>query len=509
MSNLIQQTLAQHAKTQADKTAFYLSSSNYQFTYGRLNQLASDYDDFFNQWGIPEQTIIAQALSNGRASLELILGAYASNRVVLPLNMVSGDKNLKYVLAHAEPTLLFASPEHIDRVRKIADENLIIVEVEEEGTVLDCKVTNHFDGLTPLFPGESNALLMYTSGTTGNPKGVLLTDKNMLAGGNNTSIAHQLEKEDIGLCVLPLCHINAQCVSIMSTICQGSSLVLALKFSVNGFLPLIQKYKITWASVVPTMLAFLLNALGNKSIEWDKSMTRSLRFMRSASAPLPVEVHQKIEQWFNIPIIETMGITEAAAQILSNPMPPKERKIGSVGLGFGNEVNICNDKLQPLAAGIEGEICVKGDNVMRSYYKNPEATEKALTEDGWLRTGDLATLDQDGYIFVTGRSKELIIKGGENIAPREIDEVLYLHPAIIEAAAFGAECPNYGQRVEACVKKDENLTVTEEELIALCHEHVGKFKSPTTIHFLDELPKGPSGKIQRLKLYDILYPQKS
>ena len=203
-----------------------------------------------------------------------------------------------------------------------------------------------------------------------------------------------------------------------------------------------------------------------------------------------------------MPIVETMGLTETAAQILSNPLPPGVRKIGSPGVAVGNEVIIADMEQREVPRGTEGEVLVRGPNVMRVYLDNEEATSQALTADGWLRTGDLGRMDQDGYVFITGRLKELIIKGGENIAPREVDEALYAHPDVVEAAAFACSCKHYGQRVEAGVALREGASVTEGELIDLCTRKIGKFKSPDRIHFLAELPKGPSGKIQRRKLQE-------
>ena len=199
----------------------------------------------------------------------------------------------------------------------------------------------------------------------------------------------------------------------------------------------------------------------------------------------------------------SMGLTETAAQILSNPLPPGTRKIGSPGVAFGNRVAILDARHQPCGPDTEGEIAVSGPNVMLEYLKNPDATRETFAGE-WLRTGDLGRMDRDGYFYVTGRLKEMIIKGGENIAPREIDEALYSHSDVIEAAAFGRPCESYGETVEAAVKVREGSDLSAEELRRICEVRLGRFKSPDLVHFLEELPKGPSGKIQRRKLLDIL-----
>ena len=216
------------------------------------------------------------------------------------------------------------------------------------------------------------------------------------------------------------------------------------------------------------------------------------------------EVHTAFEVRFDVPIVETMGMTETAAQMLSNPLPPGLRKIGSPGMALGNEVEILRRDMSLASPDEQGEIAVRGPNVMKEYLKNPQATRAAFTPDGWLLSGDLGHKDTDGYVYVTGRLKELIIKGGEKIAPREVDEALYTHADVVEAAAFARPCCTYGERVEAAITLKPGSTVTAEELIEICAERLGAFKAPDTVYVLNELPKGPSGKIQRLKLAEIV-----
>jgi acyl-CoA synthetase (AMP-forming)/AMP-acid ligase II len=337
---------------------------------------------------------------------------------------------------------------------------------------------------------------MYTSGTTGRPKGVLHSHASLLAGGWTVARAHHLTPDDRALCVLPIYHINGLCVTVMGPLISGGSVVVCERFSASQFWALCAAHEVTWFSVVPTIISHLLHG----DTDPDAATTARIRFGRSASSALAVETHTAFETRFGIPIVETMGLTETAAQILSNPLPPGLRKIGSPGLAYGNAVAILGSDLAPLGPDVEGEIAVRGPNVMQAYYKNPEATAGTFTPDGWLRTGDLGRIDSDGYVFVTGRLKELIIKGGENIAPREVDEALYSHPDVVEAAAFARPCASYGERVEAAVKLRDGATVNAEALMQLCIQKLGKFKCPDVVHILDDLPKGPSGKIQRLRL---------
>ena len=345
---------------------------------------------------------------------------------------------------------------------------------------------------------------MYTSGTTGVPKGVLLSHANLIAAGSNVMIGHNLTTNDIAMCVLPIYHINGLCVTVLGTLVSASGLVMPYKFSLTTFWKHISEYNCTWFSAVPTIFSYLLN---DKSVGQTK--TGKLRFSRSASAPLSPDIHRKFEEHFNIPIIETMGLTETGAQILSNPMPPNMRKIGSPGREVGNEIMIADENQKPLPNNIVGEILVKGPNVMIGYLYQPKETSKAINSQGWLRTGDLGRLDSDGFVFVTGRIKELIIKGGENIAPREIDEALLKHPHILEAAAFSVPCKNYGHQPEAGIRLKDGKEVSLDKLFEHCTSILGSFKTPSKIHILEDLPKGSSGKVQRLKLFSIIYPKGS
>jgi acyl-CoA synthetase (AMP-forming)/AMP-acid ligase II len=214
-------------------------------------------------------------------------------------------------------------------------------------------------------------------------------------------------------------------------------------------------------------------------------------------------MHKEFEERFAVLLIETMGLTETAAQILSNPLPPGKIKYGSPGVAVGNEAKIIDEQGNDCPHGVSGELMIRGDNVLSAYYKNEAATKEAITADNWLHTGDLAMQDEEGYFFITGRLKELIIKGGENISPREIDEVLFSHSAVLEAAAFAVDHREYGQEVMACVVLKQDMSVDCETIRAFAEEELGKFKAPQQVYIMDELPKGPSGKVQRLKLADL------
>ncbi|WP_299602752.1 AMP-binding protein [uncultured Tateyamaria sp.] len=439
--------------------------------------------------GVAPGESVAIVHPNGRAGVVALYAALYGGFRATMINLAAGPDAIAYALDHSGARYAFVHDSQRDVIARVAPTRLTILEPD----MLAQRAS------LATFDAAQHALLMYTSGTTGQPKGVVHAHASLLAGGWTTAIAHDLSAKDRGFCVLPIYHINGLCVTLMGSLVSGGSLAMTAKFSASQFWEQADRAKVTWFSVVPTIISHLLHSDTNPNTD----VSARLRFGRSASSALAVETQSAFEERFKVPIIETMGLTETAAQILSNPLPPGTRKIGSPGIAFGNKVRILTADLEDAPPLQEGEIAIRGPNVMVEYLHNPEATAKTFAGE-WLRTGDLGHIDEDGYVFVTGRLKELIIKGGENIAPREIDEVLYSEPDIIEAAAFARPCKSYGERVEAAVSVKPGSQLSEAALIALCHQRLGAFKSPESIHFLKELPKGPSGKIQRLKLASLI-----
>ncbi|MBW1868130.1 MAG: AMP-binding protein [Deltaproteobacteria bacterium] len=454
--------------------------------------------------GLKRGNKISFMLDNGYQTAKIFLGTMYSGIVIAPLNLMSQPPQLEYVLNHSDTKLVFFSQEHKERltaaVNKV-DRDIKLIEIDIDSKSIFPEDHDLSDIPLPDVTEEDDALLLYTSGTTGLPKGVILSHKNVVAGAQYTAMAHDLTPEDRALCSLPLYHINGEVVTAVTPLVSGGSVVMPHKFRTSDFWELISEYGCTWFSVVPTIISYLTSAT---DIEGRNLKLDQLRFGRSASSALPPSLHKEFEKKFKVSIVETMGLTETAAPVFSNPMDPSKRKYGSPGLAVGNSAKIIDTTGKEVSRGTQGEIMIRGDNVMKEYYKAPDKTAGALEPDGWLHTGDIGYLDQDGFIFVTGRIKELIIKGGENIAPREIDDVLYKHPAILDAAAVGIPDDTYGEEIMACVTVKQGVSVTEEELLDHCLEHLGKFKTPKVIKIMDELPKGPSGKIQRLKLPDLV-----
>lgn len=497
----VRSTIDYFAETQPDSVFLVLPEIEYELSYGELGNLAQLVETKLSGLGLDKGDKVAFLLNNGLWAAALFLGTMYAGRCILPLNAVSGESNLEYVIEHSDAKLLFIEEEYAHKyaglLEKLPAHLRVIPTSRDQGPKWPEE-----DGPKAQEPlsldADDDALLIYTSGTTGRPKGVVLSHRAVLAGGRNTMNGHELTAQDRALCVLQLYHINGEMVTVMGPLVSGSSVVMPTKFSATEFWGLIDNWNCSWFSVVPTIIAYLLEQSERLGESPRNAADRPrLRFGRSASAPLSPDMHRQFEKQFAVPIVETMGLTETAAQILSNPMPPAPPKYGSPGIAIGNEAMIVDKDGNEQPRGEPGELMIRGDNLMKEYYKNPEATREALTEDGWLRTGDLAYQDSDDYFFITGRLKEIIIKGGENIAPREIDETLYLHNAVLEAAAFPVEDKAYGQEIYACVALKPGFECSAEELRDLCIDRLGKFKAPREISFMDELPKGPSGKIQR------------
>ncbi|MBT4777693.1 MAG: AMP-binding protein [Rhodobacteraceae bacterium] len=482
--------------------------TNTKITWSELKVFAASISREISKTELNKSKPIAIASHNSIGACLTFIGITYGGYLATPLNLISGTETLSYVIDHSQVKLIFLSPDNYYLIKNATEKcnsNIKTIEVDPSSGPI---FKNHKEVAINKKEISSNpqdpALLMYTSGTTGVPKGVLLSHANLISAGRNVMIGHNLTTSDIAMCVLPIYHINGLCVTVFGTLVSASGLVMPYKFSLTTFWQHISKYNCTWFSAVPTLFSYLLNNKGAGQIK-----TGKLRFSRSASAPLSPDIHRSFEKRFNIPIIETMGLTETGAQILSNPMPPNIRKIGSPGLAVGNEIMIADENQKPLPNNTVGEILVKGANVMIGYLHQPKETSKAINSQGWLRTGDLGRLDSDGFVFVTGRIKELIIKGGENIAPREIDEALLRHPSILEAAAFSVPCKNYGQKPEAGIRLKDGKEISLGKLFEHCTKILGNFKTPSKIHILEDLPKGSSGKIQRQKLFSIIYPNKS
>ena len=496
----IRHLVDQRARETPDAPYVIAPETGATLTYAQLRRDSLQLAAFLLNHGLGKGDKVALMLHNSYQTARLLIGGMYAGCMVAPLNLLAQTAQLSYVLEHSDSKLVFTSEALVPRVR----EALAHVKRGIEVIVIDPDAEAIFESQPEVallqVSEDDDALLMYTSGTTGKPKGCVLTNRSVVAGGEFTSSAHQLSADDRVLCAMPLYHINGQIVTTVAPLVHGGSVVMPHRFSASSYWELVVKHRCTWINVVPTIIAYLLNGADPRECGLDISR---VKFCRSASAPLPPEQHRAFEAKFGIGVIETFGMTETNAPCFTNPYDTAKRKIGSPGQAYGNQAKVIDPQTgQDLSAGEPGELMIRGDNVMKGYYKDPNNTAKTLEADGWMHTGDIGYLDEEGFVFVTGRIKELIIKGGENIAPREIDEALLKHPAVLEAAAVGIPDANYGQEIMACVVLKPGARCTLDEINAFSLNELGKYKTPKIIKFVSDLPKGPSGKVQRLKLLD-------
>lgn len=496
--------MEKRAEESPQKVYLFAPEPGLELTYAQLLEESVRLGKYLMKLGVSKGDKVSFMMGNGYQTAQLFLGTMYAGVVIAPLNLVAQTSQLSYVLDHSDAKVVFYTrnqKERLEAAAKAVSREILFLEVDIDAQSVVREGEELHGYRLPDVEEDDDALLLYTSGTTGVPKGVILTHKNMVAGGEYTGLAHELTPEDRALCSLPLYHINGEVVTAVTPLVTGGSVVMPYKFSTSDFWELISKYECTWFSVVPTIISYLCSAT---EVDGKNYRLSRLRFGRSASSALPPSLHKDFEEKFHVSIVETMGLTETAAPVFSNPMEKSKRKYGSPGQAVGNEAKIIGEDGNEVPFGTQGEIMIRGDNVTKGYYKAPDITAKTIEPDGWLHTGDLGWMDEDGFVFVTGRIKELIIKGGENIAPREIDEALYKHPAVLDAAAVGIPDEAYGEEIMACITLKPGQEVGKEEIIEHCREHLGPFKTPKLIHFLDELPKGPSNKIQRLKLPDLV-----
>ena len=339
------------------------------------------------------------------------------------------------------------------------------------------------------------ALILHTSGTTSRPKIVPLTQANVTRSADNVARTLELAEADRGLNVMPLFHIHGLIAGFLAPLSRGGSVYCTPGFNALKFFAEMKDAKPTWYTAVPSMHQAILTRAGRNR---DVIARHPLRFIRSSSSSLPPQVIGELESTFHAPVIEAYGMTEASHQMASNPLHGV-RKPGSVGVAAGPEVAIMDESGKRLAAGQIGEIVIRGDNVTAGYENNPKANAEGYVE-GWFRTGDQGVIDADGYITLTGRLKEIINRGGEKISPREVDEALMDHPAVLQVVTFAVPHDKLGEDVAAAVVLREGAAATEQELRGFLSERIAAFKTPRTILFLAEIPKGATGKLQRIGL---------
>jgi acyl-CoA synthetase (AMP-forming)/AMP-acid ligase II len=442
--------------------------------------------------GLKPGDCVAIVLPNSLEFLVVFLALTRARLVAAPLNPADKPDEIRFFIEDSQARAVVAEGTNVSMRIATAGLGLPIWQphVDSHGVVqlpeLPTMSRTSLDAPDP----DDVALFAYTSGTTGRPKCVPLTHANVLWSAREIAAHYDLTSADCSLVVLPLFHGHGLIGATLSALASGGSVIVPPRFSASQFWKLFREHHATWYSAVPTIHQVLL-----ERADRDGAPHSGPRFIRSCSAPLAPTILTKLENRFGAPVIEAYGMTEAAHQVASNPLPPLPHKPGTVGLS--TEISIIDKNGRHLLTNTSGEVVVRGPNVMRGYRNNPEANATAFI-DGWFRTGDIGAIDNDGYIALTGRIKELINRGGEKISPEEIEAVLLEHPAVAEAAVFGVPDQKYGEEVSAAVVL--RGVVTPQELQAFCKTQLADFEVPRTIHLVSSLPKNAMGKVKRRDL---------
>jgi long-chain acyl-CoA synthetase len=499
----IREILETNAQNTPDKIFLYYEDITK--TYAEIDEIANRVANALLSLNVKRGDNVNLLLTNRPEFIYLMFGLAKIGAVCCPINPALRPDEVQYIVNNSESVALITEDKLMPLVRGIREHIPKVMDV----IVADgCKKCGEmvFDDLVnsasaaPPPPGvtpSDRAAIIYTSGTTGKPKGAMLSQANYIWDARAVVRSAEMTAEDRFMCILPLFHVNGQVVTVLAPLCAGASMVLVPQFSASKFFETVDKFKPTAFSGVPTIYAMLLNTPGTENYD-----LASLRFCICGAAPMPVEVFKKFEEKFNAKILEGYGLSEGTCASSINPLDGT-RKVGSIGVPIHPEqdMKIMDHDNNEMPRGQHGEICVKGPNVMEGYYNNPDATEAAI-KDGWLHTGDMGFVDEDGYFYISGRIKEMIIRGGENIYPKEIEEVIYTHPAVAEAAVIGVRDDFYGEEVKAVIVCKPGMSATEKEIMDYCFERLAKYKCPKSVAFIEDMPKTATGKIQKRKLVE-------
>jgi acyl-CoA synthetase (AMP-forming)/AMP-acid ligase II len=444
--------------------------------------------------------VVSLLLPNGVEYIVAYFACFKLGALAGPVNSLLKPEEIEYVVGNSESKLLLVGSELREKTEGLRErvpslrEVLTFDDWDEAASGFDEGAGERWKD-TPLAP-EDEAIIIYTSGTTGRPKGCLLTHANLIANARQIVEWLGFDEKDRLLTLMPLFHMNAVSVTTASALYAGGSTVVSPRFSASRFWQIVNDYKITSFGSVATMLSMLLANYPEGAPEGLSA--ESLRFAMCGSAPVPAEVMRRFEETFNCLVVEGYGLSESTCRSTFNP-PDTRRKPGSCGMPIGNEMRVVDEDDNELPDGEAGEIVMRGENVFKGYFKNEEATARAF-RGGWFHTGDVGYRDPEGFYHIVDRRSDMIIRGGENIYPREIDELLYKHPSVAEAAAVGVPDELYGEEVAAFVVARAGLEVSPEEIIDYCRERLADFKCPKTVRVVASLPKGPTGKVLKREL---------
>lgn len=496
--------LAQRVSAAPHKSLLFSEVDGRKFSYEDFAQAVGRAAGMLASHGVSKGDVVSLLMPNGAEYIIAYFACWKLGAIAGPINSLLKAQEIAFVISDSETRTLLVHPDFlptIDSIRRELPGLQDVIQFDDEAAATkDFNVESGTTSSTNLdlsdIKSDSEAIIIYTSGTTGKPKGCLLTHGNLIANARQISQWLRFTKDDRLLTIMPLFHMNAVSVTTMSALYAGASTVISPKFSASRFWQIISDYQITSFGSVATMLSMLLTKYPEGVPQGLK--TDQLRFAMCGSAPVPAEVMKRFEETFKCLVIEGYGLSESTCRSTFNP-PDKTRRPGSCGKPIGNEMCVVDDDDVEVADGELGEIVLRGENILKGYYRNPEATTTAF-RNGWFHTGDVGYRDAEGFFYIVDRMSDMIIRGGENIYPREIDEVLYQHPAVAAAATIGVPDKLYGEDVAAFIVLKESREATEDEIIAFCRERLADYKCPKLVRFVKEIPKGPTGKLLKREL---------
>ena len=544
MSNNVRQLLETRVCSNPDKTFLFSEADGRSWTYAEFDRAVNRTANMLRSHDIKKGNVVSLLMPNSAEYIIAYFACWKIGAVAGPVNSLLKADEIAWVVHNSESKLMLTdggSPSVSEGSGQLDDPSItlklppIVVFDKVDAAAGEYSVQFNEVEIT----SDDDAIIIYTSGTTGKPKGCLLTHGNLIANARQIAEWMGFDQNDRLLTIMPLFHMNAVSVTTMTALYAGGSTVVSPKFSASRFWDIIDKYKITSFGSVATMLSMLLarsqesgvrsresnqekiNTLDSRltthdsrlllarSQESDQEKVKThdsrltthdsrLRFAMCGSAPVPAEVLRRFEETFGCLVIEGYGLSESTCRSTFNP-PNETRRPGSCGQPIGNEMRIVDEEDNEVADGELGEIVMRGPNICKEYFKNPDATAKAFA-DGWFHTGDIGYRDKDGFFYIADRKSDMIIRGGENIYPRAIDDLLFTHPAVASAAVIGVPDDLYGEEVAAFVVLKDGAHVTGDELMEFCRQNLADFKCPKNVHFLDEIPKGPTGKLLKREL---------
>jgi long-chain acyl-CoA synthetase len=494
MNESLASNLITAAQQQRERTALRLDG--HAISYGELDDATARVAALLLDRGLELGDRVGIMLPNVPEFAIAYYGVLRAGGVVVPMNVLLKQREVAFYLGDSEAKLIFAWHAFAEEAAAGAGEagaECLVVEPAEFARALEESEPGREIAERT---AEDTAVILYTSGTTGKPKGAQLTHSNLSVNADVSTALFSLSADDVILGALPLFHAFGQTCGLNAAIAAGATLSLIPRFDAGKALEVIERDQVTVFEGVPTMYAALLH-----HPDRDRADVRSLRVCVSGGAALPVEVLHEFEREFGCVILEGYGLSETSPVACFNH-PNRERKPGSIGTPVeGVEMKLVDLHRRDAAPGEVGEIAIRGHNVMRGYWNRPDATAEAIDNDGWFYSGDIARVDEDGCYFIVDRKKELIIRGGYNVYPREIEEVLYEHPAIREAAVVGIPHADLGEEVAAAVALRPGMHATEAEIRDFVKANVAAYKYPRRVWFVDELPKGPTGKILKREVH--------